>query len=170
MSDKKKTPSRTRNYATVVYLESVKENWLDILEEEKIPMFISPYHNKDKNPTGEIKKAHYHVMIMYDGPKTREQAKEIFEKINGVGVETINSVRSYARYLCHLDNPDKEQYDPNDVKCLAGADYFDIIQNINDKYIIISEMMEFIESYNILSFYQLSLYSKKNRFMPPSVL
>ena len=35
MSDKKKTPSRTRNFATVVYLESVKENWLDILEEEK---------------------------------------------------------------------------------------------------------------------------------------
>ena len=48
-------------------------------------------------------------MIMYDGKKSIEQAKENFDKIGGVGCEIVNSTRGYARYLCHLDNPDKEQ-------------------------------------------------------------
>ena len=83
MSSKKSSNSgsgRTRNYATVVYPESAPSDWIDKLTECFVPAFISPLHDKDINPGGEPKKPHYHVIIMFDSVKTRDQAKEIFEK------------------------------------------------------------------------------------------
>ena len=119
----KKSNSRTRNYATVVYPESAPEMWQTILAEFKIPAFISPLHDSDKNANGEDKKPHYHVMLMYDSVKTEDQAREVFDKIGGVGCERVNSIRSYARYLCHLDNPDKHQYNTEDVKQFCGTEF-----------------------------------------------
>lgn len=151
---------RTRNYATVVYPESAKENWKEILEQEFIPAFISPLHNKDKNANGEDKKEHYHVIIMFDSVKTESQAKEVFEKIGGVGCEKVNSIRGYARYLCHLDNPEKAQYNTSEVQSLCGADFLETINLITDKYKVIDEMIDFCEKYNVVSFYALSKYAK----------
>ena len=76
---------RTRNFATIVYPESAPENWLDIIADLKIEVFISPLHDKDLNPTGEQKKPHYHVIIMFPSVKTEEQAKEVFDTFCGVG-------------------------------------------------------------------------------------
>lgn len=154
---------RTRNFATVVYMDSAPHNWIDLLQGLCVQSFISPYHDKDKNPNGELKKHHYHVMMMYDSVKTIEQAKENFEKFGGVGCEVINSTRGYARYLCHLDNPEKQQYNIDDVKSLCGADYIGTIGLPSDKYQIIGEMQDFCEKYNITSFYLLCNYARKNR-------
>ena len=103
---KEKNSRRTRNFATVVYPESSILNWREVLQEQFVPCFISPLHDQDVNPTGEAKKPHYHVLIMFDSVKTVEQARDIFLKIGGVGCEIVNSLRGYARYLCHLDNPE----------------------------------------------------------------
>lgn len=162
MAEKKAT-TRTRNFATVVYLDSAPADWLDILQNLFVPTFISPYHDKDLNPTGENKKPHYHVMMMYDSVKTIEQACENFQKFCGVGCEIINSTRGYARYLCHLDNPEKEQYSIDDVKSLCGADYISAISLVTDKYQIMGEMQDFCEKYNVVSFYLLCNYARKNR-------
>lgn len=162
-TSEKKTKPRTRNFATVVYLDSAPSNWLEIIDDLHVQTFVSPYHDNDLNPTGEKKKAHYHVMMMYDSMKTIEQAKENFEKIGGVGCEVINSTRGYARYLCHLDNPDKFQYSIDDVKSFSGADYIETINLVTDKYKIIGEMIEFCEKYNVESFYLLCKYAMKNR-------
>lgn len=154
---------RTRNFATVVYPESAPENWQEILAEQFIPAFISPLHDKDKNPTGEDKKAHHHVVLMHDSVKTSEQAKAVFEKIGGVGCEPVQSLRGYARYLCHLDNPEKAQYSQDEVKCLCGADYATVIGLATDKYKAIGEMQDFCDRYNVFSFYALSNYARKHR-------
>lgn len=158
-----KAIKRTRNYATVVYPESAKENWQSILAEQFIPAFISPLHDNDVNPTGEPKKPHYHVIIMFDSVKTVEQAREVFDLIGGVGVEVVKSIRGYARYLCHLDNPEKAQYDTAKVRSLCGADYMSTIGLAIDKYIAISEMEEFCDKYNVISFYALSKYARSHR-------
>ena len=60
---------RTRNYACVVYADSAPSDWRDRLAATFIPSFISPYHDKDLNPTGEVKKPHWHVLIMFDSVK-----------------------------------------------------------------------------------------------------
>ena len=75
------------------------DNWVDIIENEKVPVFISPLHDNDVNANGEDKKPHYHVLAMFDSVKTVEQAKVFLKKFGGVGCETVNSLRAYARYL-----------------------------------------------------------------------
>lgn len=162
MAQGKSTDTRTRNFATVVYPESAPEDWKEILYGHCVPAFISPLHDKDINPTGEPKKPHYHVIIMFDGKKTIEQATEIFDSINGVGCEKVKSIRGYARYLCHLDNPEKYQYEPSQVQCIA-SDYLGTIGLAIDKYVAIGEMQDFCDKYNIVSFYALATYARAHR-------
>lgn len=154
---------RTRNYATVVYPESAPSNWLDIISNAKTPVFISPLHNNDVNPNGEPKKEHYHILTMFDTVKTKEQAESFFSSFGGVGCETVNSTRGYARYLCHLDNPEKAQYSIDDVKAFGGADYINTIGTAADKAKSIKEMITFVEENDITSFSELVQYAMVNR-------
>ena len=105
--------SKTRNWAFIVYPDSVPlgDNsgwWKEILRSQNIPMFISPLHTPVINSNDEHeRKAHYHVIVMYDGPKTYKQAKELSLLVNGSNPIRIESLRGYARYISHLDNPEK---------------------------------------------------------------
>lgn len=164
MSEKKKSGTgRTRNFATVLYPESAKENWLSILEELKIPAFVSPLHKDDVNANGEKKKEHYHIILMFDGVKTEEQVKIIFELIGGVGCEKVNSIRGYARYLCHLDNPEKASYNKSDVISLNGADYLSVISLPTDRYGTIKEMIQFCKDNDVFSYSDLLEYAMENK-------
>lgn len=165
--EKKKDSSgtgRTRNYATVVYPESAPDNWQTLLGEQCVQAFISPLHDRDVNPDGEPKKPHWHVMIMFENVKTAEQAKELFSVINGVGCEKVNSIRGYARYLCHMDNPEKEQYAPEQVRSFGGADYITTIGLVTDKYKAIGEMISFCKENDIVSYAELLEYCQEQRF------
>ena len=162
MSTDKTRDTRARNYATVVYPESAPEGWIDLLARECVPAFISPLHDKYVNPTGEPKKPHYHVVLMFEGKKSVEQVKEIFDTINGVGCEVVKSLRGYARYLCHLDNPEKAQYETSDVRCIA-SDYMGTIGLAIDKYVALGEMQDFCDKYDVVSFYILAKYARAHR-------
>ncbi len=150
--------TRSRYFATLVYPETAKENWFSILENHHIPCFII-FHDKDLNSDGSLKKPHFHVLIMFDSLKSEKQVKEIIKSISGVGLEKINSLRSYARYLCHLDNPNKTQYPIEQVISLCGSDYPSIISLEKDKYKILQEIINFINKENIFSYYELCSYS-----------
>ena len=118
-------------------------------------VLVSPLHDKDINPSGEPKKPHYHVMLMFESPKDFEtQIQPIFDSIGAVGRELVNSARGYARYLCHLDNPEKAQYSPVEVRQMGGADYYGITQLPTDDVRLISEIMDFIEANEIFSFFE----------------
>lgn len=156
--------TRYRNFATVVYPESAPENWLDIVAEAKIPVLVSPLHDKDINPTGEAKKPHYHVISMYDGKKSHEQATEFFKSFGGVGCEVVKSIRGYARYLCHMDNPEKAQYSQDEVKAFGGADFAKIVDLPTDKYKCIKEMMQFADTNGNYSYSDLLEYASEYRF------
>ena len=153
---------RYRNYATVIYPESMPENALDIIKSWKVPCFVSPLHDQDQNPTGEDKKPHYHVLIMFEGVKTFDQVKELFDQIGGVGVEVVSSLRGYARYLCHLDNPEKAQYKTDDVLQCSGADYFSICNLPTDRYRVIGDMITYIVSNHVQYFGDFMLWCMEN--------
>lgn len=161
--NKKKDNKRTKNWATIVYPESAPKNWIDILEEEHIPALISPLHDKDLDRNGNLKKPHHHVILMFDGLKTEEQAKETFSLIAGVGTEKIKSLKSYSRYLCHLDNTKKAQYDPNDIIELSGGDFEYASKSAQGKYRAIREMIDFCDDNLIDSYAELLHYAKDNR-------
>lgn len=155
--------TRKRNYACVIYPESAPENWQELLASAKVPAFASPLHDMDIDPGGHPKKPHHHVMVMFEGLKSEAQVKEIFDAIGGVGLEVVNSIRSYARYMCHLDNPDKAQYDPDTVLKFSGADYISIIGLASDKYKAIEEMMDYCRENSLFSYARLMEYAAVNR-------
>lgn len=155
---------RTRNFATIVYPESAPADWVDRLESYHVRAMISPLHDADENPDGTPKKAHYHVLLMFDAVQDFErQIKPIFDDIGGVGREAVKSARGYARYLCHLDNPEKHQYAPEDVRCLSGADYLDVVQLPTDRYSSIGEMMDWVDEQGCISYADLARYARAER-------
>lgn len=167
MTSKKSSNSsgqgRTRNFASILYPDSAPDNWYSLLSAELVPAFISPLHSLDINPTGEAKKPHFHILLMFEGVKTIDQARCIFDKIGAVGCEKVNSLRGYARYLCHLDNPEKAQYDSSEVLSLCGADYSEIISLNSDRYKLLGELIDFCELNDIQSFSELVVYSRVHR-------
>lgn len=154
---------RVRNFATVVYPESAPDDWKEILTQFHIPAFISPLHDKDTNPDGETKKAHFHVLLCWESPRTVDQAKAVIEKFGGVGCEGVNSLRGYARYLCHLDNPEKFQYDTEEVVSLCGADYHSAIGLPTDKYKVVRDMILWCKENQVDSYAELLEYSSECR-------
>lgn len=164
MSSKKSTQTRIRNAACVVYPDSAPENWVQILRNLHINVFISPLHDKDINPDGnEPKKPHYHVLLMFEGVKSPDQINEIFSSIGGVGFEVVSSLRGYARYLCHLDNPEKFQYSPDDVISIGFEVYQDVIGLPSDKYRVCSEILEWCSDNGVMYFSDLVLFAAAYR-------
>lgn len=156
--------SRFRNWTTLVYPESCAPDWVDYLREECIPTIISPLHDSDISDDGSLKKEHYHVIFVFDGNKTEAQVKLICERIKSIGLKNVTSLRSYARYLIHLDDPDKFQYLASNVICIGGLDYYEFVNLPSEKYTMISEMLCFCEENNIYSYHELLLYARDNRY------
>lgn len=154
---------RKRNWVFVVYPESAPENWREILRNELVPGFISPLHDADVNADGEPKKAHWHVMLTFKGNKSFEQVKEITDSLNATVPQVCKDIRAYARYLCHLDNPEKAQYAPADVESIGGEDYLEKIKSAADTDTAVSEMMDWCIEQRCYSFFKLSNYARKNR-------
>lgn len=156
---------RTRNFATVFYPESAPENFRELISELHVPCFLSPLHDRDKTAAGEEKKPHYHLLLVFDSVKTFEQVTNFLsDKLPfSVGCEVIASLRSYARYLCHLDDPDKAQYSPDNVVSFGGLDYRDVIASASDRYLALSEMMDFCDKYDVTAFHLLVKYARQNR-------
>lgn len=161
MNEKKKP--RIRNFAFVVYPESAKQDWLTTLADQKVPAFVSPLHDQDCNEDGEVKKPHFHVLVMHEGCKSLEQIKDFVSLIGGVGTEIVKSKTGYARYLCHLDSPDKARYDVEDVRSFGGADYTETIATSSDKYRCIEEMIVYCTQMGIFSYAQLFNYAMQYR-------
>lgn len=118
----KKKDDRVRNWAFIQYDDSAPENWRSILNDEKTPWVESPLHDADLNATGEQKKTHRHIIMAFDSKKSFQQVQEISNKISGCKVEKVGNMKGYVRYLAHLDNPEKAQYNPDDIKCHCGFD------------------------------------------------
>lgn len=154
---------RTRTWAMVVYPESAPEGWRDTIAAEHCPAFISPLHDKDVNPDGEPKKAHWHVLLMYSGKKSRAAIQKLAEAVNAPRPQPVADKRGYARYLCHIDNPEKHQYPTAEVTALGGADYTEYVLGGADVDQALGQMMDWCIEQGCYSFYRLSLYARENR-------
>lgn len=159
----KKRDERKRNWAFVVYPDSAPEDWREILRGELVPGFISPLHDMDANADGEAKKAHWHVLLTFRGNKSFDQVKEITDRLGAPIPQVCKDIRAYARYLCHLDNPEKAQYEVADVECLGGADYLDKIESAADTDAALAEMMDWCIEHRCYSFFRLSNYARTQR-------
>ena len=97
-------------------------NFLDVLKELCIPCCVSPLHDCDVNADGVFKKPHYHVILTFDGPTTFENVVELIKPFNSPIPQPLSSLKGYYRYLTHMDNPDKYQYDSKDILHFSNFD------------------------------------------------
>lgn len=150
-----------RNWAFLVYPESLPSNWEDIITETGLPMAFSPLHDKDVNPNGEEKKPHYHVICYYENPTTNRAVKEyVTDKLNGTIPIKLESMVGMYRYHLHLDNPEKYQYDDRDRRFFNGFDvhkvsaltYTEISKILRQvqQFIIENKILEYADLLDIL--------------------
>lgn len=112
-----------RNWAFVMYPESMPQNWFERLEKTGLPFAISPLHNKDLDPTEQPKKPHYHVICQYANTTTSNNVREnVCSLVNATIPIKLESIKGMYRYHLHLDNPDKFQYDDRDRIFINGFD------------------------------------------------
>lgn len=147
---------KKRNWAFVLYPESAPENWRDLLQETGLLVAISPLHNKDLDPTGEPKKAHYHIILTFDGPTTYNNVKTITDRLNQPIPQPLEQIRGYYRYFTHMDNPEKYQYSDNEITTLNGFDinnYIELTYTEVSKYLL--ELQMFIRNNDIVEYSEL---------------
>lgn len=162
-----------RTWEFLIYPESAKRNWIDILNENHIPCVISPYHNMDvwtsDDPSfdpdvhaeGELKKGHYHVVLCFGGKRSYDDVLEINKmlQIDPLHPTLITWCRDRAasiQYLDHSTHKEKFQYCHNDIRALNGVDFekfFNPTAEQEDD--LINGILDLIDEYNIIGYKQL---------------
>lgn len=164
VTEKKKRDTRARVWALIVYPESAPKTWRDILDADHLAWVESPLHDQDLNPDGEKKKPHWHIMLFFEGKKSYEQVKEIADKLSAPIPKRVKNAKGMARYFVHLDNPEKHQYEKDDIKCHGGADveqYFEL--SMSSRTSVLRDLMEFISDSEIDNFDDLIMYCIKQK-------
>lgn len=159
--DEKRASKRSRNWAFLVYPESAPENWIQIIENEMTPFVVSPIHDSDINElTGKLKKAHFHVLITYSSVKTFEQVKELTDSLKTTIPQMAKNLIGAVRYMAHLDNPDKAQYQKSDIKAYCGFDLESVFKlSATDKKQISKDILNYIMENEITEYFILVKYA-----------
>lgn len=101
--------------------------------------FYLKYRYYTEEGVGQLKKLHINIILNYTNGKTKFFLRTVFKKlfdVFGNGNGQLRGIKPYitgstlahdVRYLCHLDNPEKFQYDPNDIICINCNNAKDII-------------------------------------------
>ena len=161
--EQEKRKQRRTNWMLVFYEDQCPE-WREELDELGMPTLVSPSHGADewterdekKNPkhkAGTLKEPHRHLLAMYDNPVSYDQVVKDFAFLKSKNVKYVKSLPAMARYLTHMDSPDKAQYDPEGVCEFGGADWRDLCATTSDKHLALREMRAFIRENNVVDFY-----------------
>ncbi len=123
---------KKRNWVLVLYPESAPDNWLDVLQKSGLCCAVSPLHDKDIDPDGNIKKPHYHIILCYNGPTSFNVVSSFSKALNQPIPQALENVKGYYRYFTHKDNPEKYQYNESDIFSINGfniLDYADLTKS-----------------------------------------
>ena len=153
----------SRYWACILYPDSCRNNWESILEETGLQFAVSPLHDKDIDIYAEggpqPKKAHWHILLTFEGPKRYKNVKEdICDLIGATIPKKVESLRGYYRYLTHMDNPEKAQYKLEDIKEFNG---FKLDLTNSEVNRIIDEVIETIQKNNIYEYSDLDDYYRE---------
>lgn len=156
----KEVNKKARAWTIVVYPDSAPKNWREIIDELHIAWIESPLHDKDITPDGEIKKSHWHILLLFDGPTTYKNVKSISNLINSPIPQAIASSRGMVRYMIHMDNPEKYQYAKADIIGHGGADVDSFFEMTTTNRIqVLKDITLFVKKTHITSFADLTYYA-----------
>jgi hypothetical protein len=157
---------RTRNWTFILYPESAPNNWKAQINKLNIPWIESPLHEGEVNPDNESeKKSHHHILLLFDGVKTYDQVKNITMELNSSIPQICHNAKGLVRYMIHLDNPEKKQYNQSDIIGHGGADPAIYLKATGAaRYELIREMQKWVRENNCKEFFNLFDYAAENRF------
>lgn len=157
--------SRTRNWTFVLYEDSAPDNWRALLDELHIEWVESPWHDRDVNADGQPKKKHKHILLLFGGVKSYEQVLEVTSSLNSPIPQRVHNAKAMVRYMAHLDNPEKAQYNPSEIVSHGGVDIAELLRpSSSERYSLIREMIEFVKGNDIDEFQDLLDYASSERF------
>ena len=167
--EKKDKILQGRNWSFFAYPESMDKNlFVNLLNDSdnskgtstEHSVLISPCHDKDVDDFGNIKKAHYHIMLMYNSDKTIV-AIDRYARLRGLLLPEKCNKKKMARYLCHLDEADKYLYNVDDVVAY-NCNYLDIIGSASDKYDDMRQVIQLVHDNDFLFYCDLVDYCREN--------
>ena len=156
---------RARNWTFLIYEDSAPENWREILDNLHVQWIESPWHDKDINADGSPKKKHKHIALCFDGKKSYQQIKAITDSVNSPIPVRAQDLKGLVRYMAHLDNPEKAQYDVGGIIGHGGADIANLLRpTSSQRYDYIREMIKYVKEHGITEFQDLMDYAAAERF------
>lgn len=155
---------RSQLWTFLVYPDDVnKSDWREYLKKQHVSYMISPLHDKDKfdkdddrgHKKGDLKKAHYHVLLEFSGKKSFSKVKgEITKPLGSPIPEVIHDKGMMVRYCFHRDDPEKAQYKIVDAEVYGTA--FDIEKYMNkgssSNYKLLREIFRYCKDYHITEY------------------
>lgn len=124
---------KKRNWRCVWWEESLPKNWKDELTQRGIP-WCCIKHDQDLDESeegraqGKLKKAHYHLILCYDGPTTFNNVKNLCDEFHQPIPLPCDSIRGAYNYLTHKDYPDKHQYDESLIERYNGFNVANFVE------------------------------------------
>lgn len=155
---------KSRYWTCIVYTEDVPDI-VERLSSLCVRALLSPVHHSINVDDCTERKEHRHLIVFFDGPVPVQTL------INSVGLQLgisphlwqrVNDIVSYARYLIHLDQPDKEQF-PDGYKSVlsfGGVDYVGLIERSADVCQIVADMQDWVKANHCYYFNELMDYAK----------
>lgn len=133
--------NRYRNYMFILYPEW--PNYDEILQDLKGS--FKRYAYILHKPEQDEKKPHTHFLLFLDNPRTIESiSKRVDIPLNLV--KRVKSIRGACRYLTHIDNEDKIQYDLTEVHVSKSfqRDYYKAFDDLMSDSDILDNIYSFI--------------------------
>lgn len=156
---------RTGTFTFMFYLEDAPVNWQIRLINLRLPGYYINHYRDVEYPLMTLKRPHLHVLIKSDKRYRPDEIRKIAEYVGGskVKVQPVVSFKGILRYLCHLDDPNKAQYNMEEVQCMCGCNYQkEVGPGYENQAQIVSEIVEFCESEEIYVYADLVSYCVHN--------
>ena len=165
-------PNKSKYFCCVLYPDSTTydvDKIIKALAAEHLTFAVSPIHDRDIEDDGSLKKAHYHLLIAYSSATT---LNNIRGWVNACGMpeSDLHSVRvcasgvGYFRYLTHKDNPEKIQYDDNDIRVFNDTDelFKKFSKTSSEKINDLVRIFQIVDELKTISFHSLIQYLMLN--------
>lgn len=121
------------------------------------------YQNNKKEPAwqiGDLKKPHYHVIAVNSSPCMLGRAAKKFD-LPSNQVQTVQKFKNAVQYLIHLNNPNKYQYEPEEI-VTNDESLPTILKRKQEAEEKADMLLQFILTSDICTITELSKYAIKN--------
>ena len=170
-------PDRSRFWATEIYTHRIV--LIDsCLRKSRVSCILSPLHDKDLKEhidcicdreylSYRVKKAHRHLMFLFPRAVGVASFHAVLKQLlhsNGiqtVGYECVFSEVGMARYFAHMDNPEKAQYNIDDILyygCVNPSILVCVNHSKTDNTMLLDEFVDIIIQHRIESICDLVKY------------